>query len=476
VTVDKGSVRFASICDDEHGFSRSFLLSFLPLLAVDLGGEQRIWRGGYSIQGATSSGVVEGRNEVVREFLTSSAEWLFFVDSDMGFEPDALERLIDAADPVERPIVGGLCFGFGPIGDRLGVGSALIKRPFPTIFDLREKEDDVGFQPRWGYVPGAVQQCAATGAALILIHRSVFTSILEKWGEVWFDRMKHPGAKKLWGEDTSFCMRAGLLGFPVWIHAGVQTSHSKVIMVTQDVFMSELVAQPATEDVTVIVPVVGRPQNAKPFMQSLRASTGLASVVVVGEKGDEETLAAWNTEGADVVLRTDLKSFAEKVNAGKREFLADTATWFFIVGDDVRFHAGWLDHAQQVARNTGAKVVGTNDLANVRVTSGEHATHLLIARDYIDEVGASWDGPGVVCHEGYRHWYVDDEIVLAAKQRGVWAPALASVVEHFHPLFGTAPDDETYRKGQRHAGKDKALFVRRVQEHAAAAAGAEVAA
>jgi hypothetical protein len=91
---------------------------------------------------------------------------------------------------------------------------------------------------------------------------------------------------------------------------------------------------------------------------------------------------------------------------------------------------------------------------------------MLIARDYIDEVGASWDGPGVVCHEGYRHWFVDDEIVTAARQRGVFAPALASVVEHHHPLYGTAPDDETYRRGQRHAGKDKATFIKRAREFA----------
>jgi hypothetical protein len=63
--------------------------------------------------------------------------------------------------------------------------------------------------------------------------------------------------------------------------------------------------------------------------------------------------------------------------------------------------------------------------------------------------------------------------VTVAKQRGVWAPALASVVEHHHPIFGTAPDDETYRRGQRHAGKDKALWIKRYKEHTA---DAEVAA
>ena len=28
----------------------------------------------------------------------------------MGFAPDTINRLLEAADPVERPVVGGLCF------------------------------------------------------------------------------------------------------------------------------------------------------------------------------------------------------------------------------------------------------------------------------------------------------------------------------------------------------------------------------
>jgi hypothetical protein len=457
MTVDPGSVRVASLVDDEHGFHPSFMDSFIPTLALDLGGEQRLWRGGYMWQRCTSAGVVEGRNEVVKAFLKCDAEWLWFVDADMGWDPDALEKLMAAADPVERPIVGGLCFGFGPITDKIDHANAVVKRPFPTIFDLAETDDDIAFRPRWGYVPGVVQRCGATGAAMLLIHRSV----LEALGEAWFDRIKHPKAKKLWGEDTSFCMRAALAGFPVHVHAGVRTSHAKTVYVTETGYMSELVAEPATETVAVIVPVYGRPENAEPFMRSLRASTGLANVYPVCS--DVEDKEAWQAVDAEVVW-TDRLSFAEKVNDAYPETAYFSEPWVFLVGDDVRFHPGWLDHALQVARQTGAKVVGTNDWGNPRVISGEHATHMLIARDYIDEVGASWDGPGIICHEGYRHWFVDDEIVLAAKERGVWAPALASVVEHLHPLWGKGKDDETYVRGQRYAARDQATFKRRVTE------------
>jgi hypothetical protein len=52
----------------------------------------------------------------------------------------------------------------------------------------------------------------------------------------------------------------------------------------------------------------------------------------------------------------------------------------------------------------------------------------------------------------------------------VWAPALASVVEHLHPAWGKAETDDTYERGQRWAERDLATFKRRLAEHKAVAA------
>jgi hypothetical protein len=198
-------------------------------------------------------------------------------------------------------------------------------------------------------------------------------------------------------------------------------------------------------------------------MDSLRASgADLATVYAICDAEDRETEDAWAAVGANILdSGTEAGTFAEKANMGYRY---SDEPWLFLVGDDVKFKPGWLDHAQQAARD-GYDVIGTNDLHNPRVTSGEHATHLLIRRSYIDAQGASWDGPKVVAHEGYRHWYVDDEIVTAAKQRGTWVMAPHAHVEHMHPLWGLAEDDDTYRLGQSHAEQDRALFTERLAAH-----------
>lgn len=213
--------------------------------------------------------------------------------------------------------------------------------------------------------------------------------------------------------------------------------------------------------VAVIVPVLRRPHHAAPFMRSLLLTTDDANVYAVADADDIDTRDAWADAGA-TVLTSSGTSFAHKVNDGYR---ATREPWLFFVGDDVTFHVGWKSHAMHHAAETGALVVGTNDLATGRVVTGQHATHFFIRRDYIDSIGASWDGPGVVAHEGYHHWFVDDEIVNAAKQRGVWCAAMCSVVEHLHPIVDKAPEDEVYELGRSRANEDRATFMRRAGAH-----------
>jgi hypothetical protein len=185
-------------------------------------------------------------------------------------------------------------------------------------------------------------------------------------------------------------------------------------------------------------------------------------VYAVCGAGDAASTAAWIAAGARVIIQDSDRpgTFSAKVNDATRQ---TSAPFIFICGDDVTFRPGWLDHAVHIAEVHAANVVGTNDLANPRVMAGDHATHVLIRRTYIADVGASWDGPGVVCHEGYSHQFVDDEIVTAAKQRGSFTVALSAVVPHHHPLFDESVEvDDTYRLGQRYAQTDGKLFRRRL--------------
>jgi glycosyltransferase involved in cell wall biosynthesis len=461
-----------------HNVTYSWHHSMIELIGYDLCHEGRIIRGGYVAMKCGADGHADARNKAVKLFLQEDrAEWLFWIDTDMGFAPDTVERLLEAADPLERPMVGGLAFTQREEeSDGLGGWRC---RAAPTVFDWTVLDDgQMGFTVRWKYPPDQLTRVGGTGAACALVHRSVFERLEAaraanpKLG-FWYDRVPNTTTSQLVSEDLSMCLRAGALDIPIWVHTGVKTTHQKILWLAEDdyfgqVALSQMVPQvpAATEATAVIVPVLHRPGNAAPFMESLAASGApLAKVYAVADYSDLKTILAWEDAGATVLIWKGPApgTFAQKVNRG---YSATAEPWLLLAGDDVRFHPGWLDQAQHAARD-GADVIGTNDLHNPRVTSGEHSPHPLVRRAYIDEQGASWDGPKVVAHEGYRHWFVDQEIVDVAKQRGAWAMAVHSKVEHLHPLWGLAEDDSTYRLGQEHVEQDKALFAARLAEHGA---------
>jgi hypothetical protein len=233
----------------------------------------------------------------------------------------------------------------------------------------------------------------------------------------------------------------------------------------------------------VLVPVLGRPWQAMRFMGSLRASLDVdqdqALVHAIADLDDTATLAAWQAAGARVDIfdpraRPDGHpwagsgrpgSFAEKANLGYR---STRLPWLALVGDDVAFHPGWLQAAQQAAEEAAADVVGLGDvpggLGSARLGSGVHACHLLLRRRYVEALGGGWDGPGVLCHEGYWHWCVDDEIVAAAKRRQRWTFAAGAVVEHLHPAWHPEVAlDRTYALGHQQTTQDLARFAARRQ-------------
>jgi GT2 family glycosyltransferase len=459
----------------------SWVHSLIQLLVADLAESKRVAAGGFIAMSCNAGQIVESRNRSVEVFLAEDkADWLLWLDTDMGFLPDLVERLIESADPVERPIVGALCFSQRQISpDDFGGRNTIAT---PTIFDWVERGGLEGFDIRYDYPPASMVRCSGTGSAAILIHRSVFEAIQREHGNRWYEPIQAVEGRV--GEDLSFCIRATALDFPIYVNTAIRTTHQKTIWLSEADFLDQSTVPPADQEVAVLVPVLERAEQAEPFMRSLRASTGLAKVYAICDGAADEEIAAWEKAGAtvvqlwpdEIVLRVGDKTglaqardrrpddrpgtFAEKVNAAFQAIQGEP--WIFLCGTDVEFHADWLNQALAMAGDR-YHVIGTNDLGNPRVMAGEHATHMLIRSSYVLEQGASWDGPGVVAHEGYRHWFVDDEIVSAAKQRGVWVSAMASKVEHLHPLWGKGVRDAVYTLGEQHMEEDRKTFARRLE-------------
>lgn len=212
--------------------------------------------------------------------------------------------------------------------------------------------------------------------------------------------------------------------------------------------------------ITVLVPVLGRPAFAEPLAASLAANTTIPHrLLFLCSPADNVQIRAARNTGADVIVvaqEPGCGDYARKINHGHRIARGE---WLLMAADDIRFHPGWDEAVLAVAEQTGAGVIGTNDLGNPQVVKRkEFSTHPLIRRRYINQQGGSLDGPGVVLHEGYDHNFVDRELWDLATTRAQTAFATNSKIEHLHPHWRKGQMDATYEKGLKHFHDDQRLY------------------
>ena len=130
----------------------------------------------------------------------------------------------------------------------------------------------------------------------------------------------------------------------------------------------------------------------------------------------------------------------------------------FAGADDLNFHPGW-DTAALALMDGWVQVVGTNDLLNPYVTAGLHATHYLVDRRYLDDVGGVVDqDPARSCSTGTTTQYTDTEFIGTAKMRARFRPCFDSVVEHLNAWSPKGEVGATARKTMRAIDTDSELY------------------
>lgn len=207
--------------------SSYFTQSLMNLLMFDQATDRRVVG---CLNEWSSANVSASRNSLTGRFLDEyDADWLLWIDADMAFEHDSLPQLLDSADKATAPIVGGLCFGatFGAL--------------FPTIYQFTQTSDGQLTTLRVNDYPlDSLVPCAATGAAFLLIHRDVLVAMREKQFNAafpWFQETELAGAPA--GEDLTFCLRAGILGYPIHVNTAVKIGHHKSTVLDHDTFQAQ---------------------------------------------------------------------------------------------------------------------------------------------------------------------------------------------------------------------------------------------
>ena len=163
-----------------------------------------------------------GRNEAIKGFLGTDAEWLMWIDTDMVFEKHSVRDLLHTARDQGGDIVAGLGFAYNHQTAQL----------VPNGF--RWEEEGTYFKPvMYEDYPERVLSVDGVGSGFMLVNRSVY----EAWdGEVWHETLnRHPASGTLMGHDLNFCYKAKFgLGVEILWDTYVKTGHIKSFALTED--------------------------------------------------------------------------------------------------------------------------------------------------------------------------------------------------------------------------------------------------
>jgi hypothetical protein len=173
------------------------------------------------------------RNEAIQRMR---GRWLLFIDDDMTWEPDAIERLVDRHYELDHqfdePVVlGGLCFRRTPPHQ-------------PTLY-MREQATSgrYNFLERWD---SDVVEVDATGCAFLLIP---VTALEQMSGDEMppyevRQTMSGPPPFFRWegklGEDLRFCQDAKAAGCRIFVDTTIEIGHISEVRIGHRQFLQEI--------------------------------------------------------------------------------------------------------------------------------------------------------------------------------------------------------------------------------------------
>ena len=162
----------------------------------------------------SSSLVYDARNMLTDEALNTGADRVLFVDSDMGFQKDMMERF--AADMDEgRDFVCGIYF----------------KRRLPTA-PIIAKAVDGNLLTYIDYPRDQIFEVDAAGFGACRMSAKMLRDVKESFGAPFYPLNGE-------GEDYSFCAKARSLGYKLYCDSRIKVAHVGSFEYTEDVFLQQ---------------------------------------------------------------------------------------------------------------------------------------------------------------------------------------------------------------------------------------------
>ena len=160
--------------------------------------------------------IYTSRNNLAQRAIQMEADYVFWLDSDMVFEPDILIRMLKTVQENDLDILTGLYFR------RV--------RPYsPVLFDKLDIRRNICSWSEFKEIPDGIFEIGGCGFGCVLMDTSVFLSVQSKHGNCFA-----PIANN--GEDIAFCWRARDCGYKIFCDPSVICGHVGKIIVDEKFF------------------------------------------------------------------------------------------------------------------------------------------------------------------------------------------------------------------------------------------------
>lgn len=217
---------------DGGTWASCFGLSWADMLLWDQANAARIFRPGgqYLRVSAGTGGVAGARNQIVAQFLALEyqPEWLFMVDTDMGFSAQVVDQLVTSAMTNGASVVGALCFAQKSAQHAETDLHARRLKIVPTLYRYLDLGEEKGFAPMEDYIPDRFQWVDGTGAACLLMHRRALERApVDPFRPILVPNALPGGAHREFSEDLSFCARLANVEVAIGVDTSIKTTHAK---------------------------------------------------------------------------------------------------------------------------------------------------------------------------------------------------------------------------------------------------------
>jgi GT2 family glycosyltransferase len=162
--------------------------------------------------------IYDARNKLGKTAIEMGADYVLWLDSDMTFPADTLERMLNTMQEKNLDILTGVYYRRRP--------------PYtPVLFNQLEIIEGVCHNTEFNFIPDDLFEVGGCGFGCVLMKSDVLFSMMAKHHDLFspFDRV---------GEDVAFCLRARECGYKIWADPSIDLGHCSYSVVNKQFYQA----------------------------------------------------------------------------------------------------------------------------------------------------------------------------------------------------------------------------------------------